>query len=224
MNIEIKKKSSLRTKVALITLTIFMISVWLLAFYASRLQKIDMELQIGVQQRSIISFVADEINDEFEERIELLEMVAKTISPSMLKNPAAIQKFIDSEIVIHPHFNGGVFVLSHEGIALADSPLYNGRVGINFMDRKYAIGSLKNGKATVGDPVFGKALKSRLFSIAVPIRDGEGKVIAALAGTTDLEKPNFLDNLTNHHYGMTGGYLLVAPQSRHGEFVLAASL
>ncbi len=214
MNSRTQQKRSLKTRITLLTLVIFVVSIWGLAFYASRVQQSDMERQLGEQQRSIVSFVADEINDELKERVNVLELVANSITPAMLKNPSVVQKFLDMELVVHPHFNGGVFVLSHNGIAIADSPLFNGRVGVDFMDRKYAIGALRKGKATVGDPVQGKALKSQVFTIAVPIRDARGIIIGSLAGTTDLAKPNFLNSLTEHHYGLTGGYLLVAPQAR----------
>jgi diguanylate cyclase (GGDEF)-like protein/PAS domain S-box-containing protein len=214
MNMNIKQRHSLKTRVTLFTLIIFVISILALALYASRVLRDDMERQLGEQQFSTATIVAAHVNDELEERIKVLELVASFITPGMLQNSSSVQKFLDQEIVIHPHFNGGVFVLSHEGIAIADSPIFNGRVGVNFMDRKFAIGVLSGGKPTIGDPVMGKALKSHVFSIAVPIRNAQGKVIAALAGTTDLAKPNFLDKITESHYGKTGGYLLIAEERR----------
>ena len=51
-------------------------------------------------------------------------------------------------------------------------------------------------------------------SMAAPIRDTQGKAIGVLAGVVDLSKPNFLDKITDNHYGKTGGYTLVVPQHR----------
>jgi PAS domain S-box-containing protein len=48
--------------------------------------------------------------------------------------------------------------------------------------------------------------------MAVPIRDTQGNVIGALAGVTDLAKPNFLDKIETARYGKFGSYLLNAPQ------------
>ena len=39
-------------------------------------------------------------------------------------------------------------------------------------------------------------------------------MIGALMGVTDLNKPNFLDKITDNHYGKTGDYRLVAPQHK----------
>lgn len=205
---------SLKTKVTLFSLVIFAISIWGLAFYASQMLREDMLRQLGEQQSSTTAYVAAEINDEIDERVRALELIAGAITPAMLNNPALAQKFLDQRVVLKVYFNGGFFALSKEGIAITDTPISTGRVGVNFMDRKYAIGALKEGKVTIGNPVEGKVLKSQVFGIAVPIRDAQGRVIAALVGSTDLAKPNFLDKITQNNYGRTGGYLLVAPEIR----------
>jgi len=214
MSIKINRGHSLQTKLTVFTLVIFVLTLSLLVFLFSRMLQDDLVHQFTEQQLSAATFVASEINDELDERVKALELIAGSINQSMLKKPTKLQRFLDNELVIHPHFNGGVFVLSADGIAIADSPISNGRIGINFMDRKYAIGALNNGKPTIGNPVVGHALKSSLFSMAVPIRDSDGKVIAALAGTTVLAKSNFLDKITNNSYGKSGGYLLISPETR----------
>jgi len=55
--------------------------------------------------------------------------------------------------------------------------------------------------------------------MAVPIRDAQGAVIGVLSGVTDLDRPNFMDQIAQNSYGKTGGYLLIDPQ--HGLFVTA---
>ncbi len=39
-------------------------------------------------------------------------------------------------------------------------------------------------------------------------------LIGSLTGVTDLSKPNFLDKITQGHYGLTGGYVLLIPKHR----------
>jgi hypothetical protein len=65
-----------------------------------------------------------------------------------------------------------------------------------------------------GGSLSGKKLLAPSFAMTVPIYDTQGKVIGALAGATDLSKPNFLDKIPETHYGKTGGYLIVARQYR----------
>jgi diguanylate cyclase (GGDEF)-like protein/PAS domain S-box-containing protein len=55
----------------------------------------------------------------------------------------------------------------------------------------------------------GKLLKSPIVVMAVPIFDSQGKVVGALAGGTNLGKPNFLDKITQSMYGKSGGYFLI---------------
>jgi hypothetical protein len=45
--------------------------------------------------------------------------------------------------------------------------------------------------------------------MTMPIHDPQGRVIGALAGDIDLGKRNFLDELIQCSFGMTGGYVLV---------------
>ena len=60
----------------------------------------------------------------------------------------------------------------------------------------------------------GKRSMSPVLTIAVPLRDAQGQIIGALAGTTDLAQPNFLDKITQNRYGKSGGYLLIDPQNK----------
>jgi PAS domain S-box-containing protein/hemerythrin-like metal-binding protein len=65
----------------------------------------------------------------------------------------------------------------------------------------------------------GKKLGAPIFSMVAPIRTTQGKVIGTLVGTVNLGTPNFLDKIAAGRYGVTGGYLLIAPQ--HKLFVTA---
>ncbi|MFZ4626216.1 MAG: PAS domain S-box protein, partial [Rhodoferax sp.] len=55
--------------------------------------------------------------------------------------------------------------------------------------------------------------------IGAPIRDAAGRVLGVLVGTINLGQPSFLDQIEQHPYGKSGGFLLIAPQ--HKLFVAA---
>ena len=205
---------SLKAKVTVFTLVIFVVSIWALSLYVSHMLYQDMERQLGEQQFSAASYVSSEINTQLEDRIKGLEMTARTITPSMLSSPAVLQQFIDQRFVLHNQFNSGIFALVHDGTAIADSPSANGRIGFNFMDRDFAAGALKEGRSTVGSPSISKVNGAKVIAVAVPIYGQHGMVIGALVGSINLDKPNFLDKITENGYGKTGGYLLVAPKYR----------
>ncbi|MDP1529690.1 MAG: EAL domain-containing protein [Rhodoferax sp.] len=205
---------SLKTRVILSTLVIFVVGIWTLAFYASRMLREDMQHLLGEQQFSTASFIAAGINEQLDDRLRALEKIAGTISPTMLDNTAALQTALEQRPVFQSMFNGGTFATRLDGTAIASIPLSAERFGVNYKDRDFITAALNEGKATIGRPVMGKKLLAPVLVMAAPIRNAEGKVIGALMGVTNLNMPNFLDKFTTHSYGKTGTYLLAAPQHK----------
>ncbi|MEY4140078.1 MAG: hypothetical protein RLZZ371_2260 [Pseudomonadota bacterium] len=215
LNLNISAMRSLKTRVLLITLLIFVLSSATLAIYLSQMMRQDMERLLGEQQFSTVSIVAAQVNDALENRLRGLENFAgERITPSLMDNPAAVQKRLEEGSTIQGLFNAGLYVADINGFAIASTPASAQRIGVNYMDRDHMIAALKDARMTVSKPVIGKVLRTPVFSMAVPIRDANGKVIGALVGVTDLSQPNFLDVLTEGRYGKSGGYLLISNQHR----------
>jgi len=214
MNLNIFQWRSLKTRVTLFTLAIFLIGIWSLAFYASRMLREDMERVLGEQQFSTVSFIAAEINHEMGDRLSVLEKVARKVTPAILGNTAALQAFLEDSLILQAPFNAGVIAYRLDGTAIAEIPLSAGRVGIHYADRDYLVGPLKEGKSTIGKPHISKSKKFPEFIMSAPIRDPQGKVIGALAGVTNLGKSSFLDVITENRYGKSGYYLLADTKDR----------
>ncbi|MBL0124372.1 MAG: cache domain-containing protein [Betaproteobacteria bacterium] len=205
---------SLNTKVTLFTLVVFVISMWSLAFYASRMLRENVQHLLGEQQFSTISLVAAQIDQNVDERLRALQEIAGSLGPEILGNAAAMQSNLEQRVVLQRLFNGGMLATRIDGTAIADVPVSAGRIGVNFSDRDFMVAVIKEGRATIGRPVMGKVQKAPVFSMAAPIRDKQGSVIGALVGVTNLGIPNFLDKIAENPYGKTGGYLVVSPQHR----------
>jgi PAS domain S-box-containing protein len=205
---------SLATRVTLGTLIIFVTGIWSLTFYVSHNLRADMERLLGEQQFSTVSLVAADINRELEVRQQTLEAVAARVSPAMPVTAAAVQGVLEQRLIIASQFNAGAYVTGLDGTTIASVPESAGRIGFNYMYRDHVATALTAGKAAISELVIGKKLRAPLFSMAVPIRDTQGRVVGALSGVTDLSKPNFLDKITGNAYGKTGGYVLVAPKQR----------
>lgn len=205
---------SLKMRIALFMLSIFVFSIWALAYYASYTLREDMERLLGVQQASTASFVAMETNQKLEFRLESINEVAQKITPTILNNKDKLKNFLEERYMLKRLFNGGVLTLNSKGIAILDSFTSYNRIGISYADRAYVADAFKNKRATIGDPIIGKKPKTPLFGMAAPIKDASGKVIGALIGITDLDKPNFLDEITKNRYGKSGYYLLEEPKNR----------
>ena len=206
-------RRSLKVKVSLFTLVIFLVSIWSLEFYASHILHRELEQLVGEQQFSTASVVASNVNREIDFRLRSLEKIAEGIS-SLWGDPASLQEYLEKRPLLGSMFNGGFFVIRVDGTVAASVPLSAQRSGLNYMDREYIVTAIKEGKTTLGEPVVGKALHTPVFSMAAPIRTAEGRVIGVLSGVIDLSKPNFLDAITESRFGKRGGLLLVAPQYR----------
>jgi diguanylate cyclase (GGDEF)-like protein/PAS domain S-box-containing protein len=206
------RRHSLKSRITLFTLLIFLLSLWSLSFYASQMLRQDMERLLSEQQFSTVTLIAAEANVQLDVRLRVLEVVAGSISPATLRKTKALQGFLEGLPILHGPFNGGVIALGLNGTALADTSKSPERTGVNYLDDSAIAAALKEGKRAIGRPVVGRVLKKPVFIMAVPIRDGQGKVVGALAGVTLLDLPNFLDKVTDNRFGKTGGYVVAAPQ------------
>lgn len=206
--------SQLSLRITLFTLLIFVISIWSLSLYVTRLLRDDMQRISGEQQFSTAAFMAEQVNSELIERLKAIEVVAAAITPSIMSNPASLQELLDQRKIFNNFFNGGSSVVGMDGTVTASFPVTSERVGVNYADRDFIQAALKQGKTFISEPVLGKKLNAPIFVIATPIRDSAGQILGALLGVTNLGMPNFLDKITNSHYGKTGGYLLVDPKKR----------
>ncbi|MEI6209205.1 MAG: ATP-binding protein [Desulfuromonadales bacterium] len=213
MNFSTFRRQSIKTKVTIFSLAMFLISIWTLAFIANRMLHKNNVRLLGEQQFSTASFVAAAVNDDLTARMNALKNIAGAIDAPLLDNPPELQKYVELRPLLQVLFNAGIFITRRDGTAIAENPRI-GRVGLNYMDKDHIAAALKEGKSTFGRPVIGKRVVAPSFAMTVPIHDKQGSVIGALAGATDLSKPNFLNKLSESRYGKTGGFLLVAPQHR----------
>ena len=205
---------SIKARVTLSTLALFVASLWALAFVGTGLLRSDMQRVLSEQQFSTVSNIAAHVNDELTLRVTALESIAKTMDVPLKENRAALQARLLQRETALSLFNGGIFVVGVDGTAIADVPTTAGRLGLNFMEREYIVVALKEGKTSFSKPLMGKARHAAVVALAVPLRNAQGTVTGALVGTVDLSQPNFLDQLTLGGYGKTGDFLLLAPQHR----------
>lgn len=206
--------NSIKARVTLLTLALFIISIWLLALIASRKLQHDMAMQIGEQQLSATALLAREINDDLQERAHSLERLAEKIAHIGLDKPDTISHFLKNQQVIDRDYNAGAFVTDKNGKAIASVNGVIKRVGANYRHINSISTALQHAKSSVSNIDFDKATRLRMFYIATPILDSQHQVIGAVVGATNLAKHGFLDKISNSHYGKSGYYLLEDQRSR----------
>jgi PAS domain S-box-containing protein len=205
---------SLSTRVTLFTLLIFIISIWVQAFYARRVLHEDMQRLLSDQQFSTATIVATEINQHLQDRLDALTRVAQSIPLSRFSHDDELQDLLEKNTLFQSLFNGGTFITQITGTVTASVPRSSKQRGINDIDGDFIATTLRSGKAMIGQPIMGRQLHAPIFVMTVPIKNQQGQIIGCLAGVINLGLPNFLDAIIGHRYGQTGGYLLIAPQQR----------
>src|SRR5665647_18575 len=123
MVLTVLSRHSVKTRVTFFTLAIFLIGLWSLAFYASRMLREDMQRLLGEQQFSTVSILAAEVNQALEDRLKALETVAGSMTPAMLGHAPAMQALLTQNAVFQAFFSGGTFVVQRDGTAMASLSL-----------------------------------------------------------------------------------------------------
>jgi len=206
---------SLRTRIALFTLAIFLTSLCLLAVYVGQVLHRHMQQLLADQHVAAVGLAASQINSDVEERMSSLQALAQSLTPAFLADAPALQADLERRTLVKRRlFNRGIFVADAAGTAIASSPVLTGLTSLNFMDKEHVVTALKEGKVNISRPLMGKTPGAPVIVMAVPIRDAQDIVIGALMGVTDLGEPNFLDKVADIRIGNTGGLVLVAPEYR----------
>ena len=214
MDSQVLAQHSLKTRITLATLTIFLASLWSLSFFTSQMLRRDMEQRLGEQQLSTAGLLASQLDHELRNRFEVLEIVAAASASAMRDKPTSLQAVLEHNMALQMLFNAGINVFDTNGKVIADIPSSAKRIGLDLMDNDAVAAALKQGLSTIARPTVSKTLKVPVLRMVVPIRDSHDQVIGALSGVTNLTLPSFLDQIGENAYGKSGGYLLISPQHR----------
>lgn len=214
MQFNIRPWQSIQTKLTLLSLAIFWSALWALTFYSQNKLHEDMQRISGEQQLSTVSLVADQIQRDLSDRLDALSKISSSVSKGMMKNTEELQMFLEQRQLLQQLFNGGVTVCNADGTAIADVSTTTGRIGTNYMALDTVANALKLGKSSIGSPVYGEKLNAPVFTMTVPIKSQEGKILGSLTGVVNLGSSNFLDYIIQNQYGSHGGYVLSIPDKR----------
>ena len=202
-------RPSLAVKTALVTSLIVVVCMALFGSYALTRLRAGIERSTSEQQFSAVSLAARTVESDIAERVQALAAVAGLVSPALMADASALQLFLDSRPGFGRLFNAGAFFANVDGVVLASVPRAPPRVGMSFHDHGYMRAALQEGRATISPPMMGTLLNNRVVVMATPVKSPNGRVIGALMGVIDLDKPNFLDAVGTQSYGKTGGFMLV---------------
>lgn len=200
---------SLKTRITLITVGIFLIGSWTLAFLVGRLLERDMARLLSEQQYSLATLLAKEIEYAVASRLDALERVALAGDQAMRDGEAAMQTFLAARPVLHTLFNGGLVVYNTDARAVASYPVGHAPAGAYLRDAALIELAIGRGHATIGKAYRGDRFDAPSFSMAAPIRDEHGGVLGIIVGEIELGLPNFMTEAMTTPFGKSGGFLLI---------------
>ena len=121
MNLRFFKLQSLKARVTLAMLGVFVLGAVLLGAYASGMLRQDLARELGAQQFATVSLLAAQVDDALTDRMLSLQARAEKISPAVLANATAMQQELETRVVLLGLFNGGIFVTRTDGVVIADT-------------------------------------------------------------------------------------------------------
>lgn len=206
--------NSLKTRITIITFAIFLLGSWSLSLFASRLLERDMAQMLSSQQFSLATLLAKEIDHELASRLDALARLAISAEQDMQRGPLAIQRFIEGHPVVQSMFNGGLVVYNRDGLAVANFPPTDVRIGTYLRDAELIANAIGKGHVAIGKAFLGEKFDTPVFTMAAPIRDEHGGVIGIIVGEIELGLRNFMTATMTTPFGQSGGYLLIDREAR----------
>ncbi len=204
------RRFSLRTQIGLaagLVLSLMLLTQALLLFSAAR---DELRQSLSGQLEVLVRRVATELDDKIRMRVTTLEAMASKFPPAALKNSGQAERYFRDSAILSTLIDD-LYLFSADGVLLVDWPIKPGRRGLDMAERDYIQGVIRQGQPTVSKPILGKATRQPMVVIAVPIRNGEGKLSGILGGVVSLQTSRLLEPLSTTKVGKAGYFYLVSP-------------
>ena len=197
---------SIKTKVTLVATGFLLALLVLVSTLQLHRVTADIREVVGNQQFTLLSRVADELDQKLEADLQLVAVAAHGIRAEALTDTAELQRLLDGNPNLRSTFDG-LFVISARGVVLADSPA-QGRRGNDIGEQDNFKDVLATGKPRISRPLLGKTSRQPTVTVSAPIFGRDGAIAGVFMGTLNLLKPNVLGSIGDAKVGRTGAFAL----------------
>ncbi|WP_181373391.1 diguanylate cyclase domain-containing protein [Massilia glaciei] len=206
------KPFSIKMRIVALTIGLLLTLVFFRLIVALPMMQSELHTLVSAQQFSIASYIARDIDHSINARRALLSGLAGRLPTELLADPVAMANWLKLQHQVNPLFSRGLSVIRADGTGvIADYPAKNGRDRIDFAGTEWFRTVLQGQAFIIGKPQRERVNGTPTMIMAASVRDGQNKIIAVLAGMTNLDAPGFLDGLQQTKLGGSGDFLLVAP-------------
>ncbi|GFE60100.1 sensor domain-containing diguanylate cyclase [Geobacter sp. AOG2] len=173
--------------------------------------KQELKNTISSQQMTLLTVVAQGIDQKLTAAQKTIIEASRDVTPGMVADPDAAQRFLDSQHSIKSLFDNGIYLFSKDGRIIAEAPFLPGRRGKDVSFRQFYQQTIATGNAVISTPFISThSPGTPALNITAPVRDKNGRLIAILGGGVNLLQDNFLGDLSHIRIAKKGYLLLVA--------------
>ncbi len=206
--------SSLQVRITLAVVILVLVCVWAFALLVASRQEARLHDLLAVQQRTVLGYVAEDIDSVIRLRLTSLEKTAASIPLVELGDPKKLTATLATRVTLQALFNSGVIVVRPDGIgAFADYPPVAGRTEVDFRGLDSFQNAWFDELPAMGQPFRGRFVDKPVISFAAPIFDHNGKIAAILIGISTLDAPNFMEIIGKRLPEGGGDILVAAPEA-----------
>jgi len=199
------KRFSLKTRVALAVSLLFVVFATMMAAYLLSVAERDYRRTFARQQETLLAALSGSIDDKLQIIQQMLLSEVTTLTPGIINNAEAAQKFLDHKQSLHSAFDNGLYLLSSTGRVIAESPYIPGRRNRDVSFRDFFKKTVASGRPVISSPYISTHTPDHpAIIMTVPIKSPEGRLQAVLAGSLDLLGKNFLEDIARIRIGNRG--------------------
>jgi diguanylate cyclase (GGDEF)-like protein/PAS domain S-box-containing protein len=201
------KPLSIKSRVALIAGAGLLALLVLVSVIQLVLFRIELRQVLESQQLTLVSRVADGIDQTLLLRLNALANLAKSLPSRDLSRPSLVQRNLENRPGLRTEFDA-LSVIAPNGKFVAAVPYDKGREAITLRDRPWIREVLARGQPLVSPPHRSRLNGEPQVILGAPLFGPRGEVAGVLTGTLNLFQPNILGNIGRTPIGKTGSFAL----------------
>lgn len=206
-------KTSLKTKMALAVTGLFILFVIAAAYFTITYFEHSFKESISSQQFSLVSSLADSIDNKLRIAQNVLIAVAPQAPSEVWSDSDAAQQFLDSRLSLRSIFDNGIFFITKEGELIAESPQFHKRR--RHVPFKNVLKKIVTSRTpSISDPYISSDEPDQpAIVMTAPVFDEQGKIKGIMIGSLKLTGNNLLSGLSKTRIGKEG-YFYLTDKSR----------
>jgi two-component system, cell cycle sensor histidine kinase and response regulator CckA len=194
-------KTRMTLAISLLTATVLSVLAFVAQFYFVE----EMKQLVYSQQFSMVSALADQLDDKLIATQTELVTTAGTLTTGIVRDPEKLASFFADRPDTLAMFDNGLLLFSREGRLLAENPREPELVARDYSAEPYLKKTIETRSPQISPPFIPpQAHREPIIMFTAPVFGDNGDLIAILAGSLDLAKNNFLGKIGTVKVGERG--------------------